>query len=490
MVLFSARTDAIIDCVIDALHDPLRPKYCARFYVDAIVSIENTDDDYADKEERKGRLISSSLHRRVRRHRHDLLDALWRFLTVLRSVDAIITLGDGMRECRCYEGQLSRTWKWMHAPQGRDLFLRDAYMVIIEFMGHVLRLAPDAYWKSERRAARAIARGSIPRWPAHVRTLLGPDPDATMTALSRWTAAYQGPVAHFELLAEVSRICGRAAAIVMLRCTHLPRALADVVERNLPMLEKGLTVNKLRYVMPCLRWWHLTFRYPDGMSTAYFCGDQGVRIVGLMDRLTRLWPRVERLPGIVREELRPYVMFILEAGTIHSSLDLPYDEGVYHPDVLSRSRSIRRLREEDDIYIDMHLFMRSQRKVDFCGFPPCMSTFCGEGRRFKYCSGCKRFPYCSVDCQRKHWHWERSPHKDLCADLRYLAEKLEYPSVTSNEERHPDFEDDDVPALCQKKNVDLEAVRRVAKYDQEERSIQREVYGGSADATSYVNLLT
>ncbi|KAL1693269.1 hypothetical protein GGG16DRAFT_123379 [Schizophyllum commune] len=138
----------------------------------------------------------------------------------------------------------------------------------------------------------------------------------------------------------------------------------------------------------------------------------------------------------------------------------------------------------------MHLFMRSQRKVDFCGFPPCMSTFCGEGRRFKYCSGCKRFPYCSVDCQRKHWHWERSPHKDLCADLRYLAEKLEYPSVTSNEERHPDFEDDDVPALCQKKNVDLEAVRRVAKYDQEERSIQREVYGGSADATSYVNLLT
>ena len=73
---FSARTDAIVDCVIDALHDPLRPKYCARFYVDAIVSIENTDDDYADKEERKGHLISSSLHRRVRRHRHDLLDAL------------------------------------------------------------------------------------------------------------------------------------------------------------------------------------------------------------------------------------------------------------------------------------------------------------------------------------------------------------------------------------------------------------------------------
>ena len=50
---------------------------------------------------------------------------------------------------------LIHTWEWTHALQGHDFFQRDAYMVIIEFMGLVLCLTPDDYLKSEPQAARA-----------------------------------------------------------------------------------------------------------------------------------------------------------------------------------------------------------------------------------------------------------------------------------------------------------------------------------------------
>lgn len=356
-------------------------------------------------------------------------------------------------------------------------------------------MASRDYRNSQQRAARAERRGSILQWPPHVRTLLGTSADAPILALTRWMVAYPSHKyfsKYFDLLSEVLRICGRAAATTMFRCVHIPRALVDEIECTLAELPEPPTIGALQPIFAVLRWSRQTYAHPDEMSTAYFYGGESERLVGLIDSLIRLYPRISHIPGAgrIREDVHNPRTFMQDGGVVHSSLDLPYDTERYHHDLLTCSRATRARRVEENVYYRTYGLMIEQSNVDYCGFPPCKATFTGEGRRFRYCGSCKRIPYCSVECQKQHWRWERSAHRTLCKDFCYLRNQFELSSprgrycadrVTHNK--------DEVQALCVVKQINVAVIQRIAQHDKECKRISREVCGGSADATSYLNLL-
>lgn len=128
-----------------------------------------------------------------------------------------------------------------------------------------------------------------------MRTLLGTSADAPILALTRWMVAYPSHKyfsKYFDLLSEVLRICGRAAATTMFRCVYIPRALVDEIECTLAELPEPPTIGALQPIFAVLRWSRQTYAHPDEMSTAYFYGGESERLVGLIDSLIRLYPRI------------------------------------------------------------------------------------------------------------------------------------------------------------------------------------------------------
>lgn len=234
--MFDSHTENVMGCLIDALDDPYDPKFCAKFYVDWIHALVNADDRHAEHEPKlRKNTRKMSLHGRISSHGsgHRLLEAIWAFLTAPRTFDDMRALDERMQICRCYGGDLPALAKQIHAPSTSLPAFQSALVLLIEFMTSILSLAPDVYWNSQRRVARADERDTIVRWPPHARTLLGDDGNATMTTLCRWMATYslhKHTYKFFDLLSQVSRICGRAAVTIMFRCTYLPRAFANELD--------------------------------------------------------------------------------------------------------------------------------------------------------------------------------------------------------------------------------------------------------------------
>ncbi|KAL1744052.1 hypothetical protein HDZ31DRAFT_82977 [Schizophyllum fasciatum] len=403
MKLFDARTESVIACMTDALSDPLNPKFCAIFYL----HVEH-EPKLQTGAPRKG------LHGRVGTHSlcHPMLNAIWAFLT------------KRMNRCHCHKAKLS--------PIPRPPYFFNALILLIEFMTSVLRLAPDKYWKSQGRAARAAERGTLVRWPPHACTLLGGNGDSVMTAICRWMAAFplqKHGHKFFDLLYQVSRICGRAAVSIMFRCQQLPRSLADVLEHWLARLARDY--DALVPLFITLRWWRSTVTHTDGMTTASFFGDEAERVLGIMNHMLGLIPWLARMPESMRsaEDLERWIDFGHHAAWVHSALDLPYDDARYEAKMLDSSKEVRFERSGGPgPYLEMHRYLTHLSQMDYCGMLTCKATFAGEGRRFRYCSGCKLVAYCSIECQRKHvwWRWQRDEHKLVCHDLRYLSVKLHY----------------------------------------------------------------
>ncbi|TRM62530.1 hypothetical protein BD626DRAFT_50565 [Schizophyllum amplum] len=489
---FDRDMEDVLACLGDALKDPRRPKHCAQFYIDSFFALNETDYEHALRERPQsgGVLWRNTLHRRAGRHKHAFLDICWAFLATLRSLEDIDAMMAAMELCQCHMYQWPSRWEWIHAPRrGRSGSFSEALLQIVCFVTEVLTWAPDDYSKSRRRADRAAQRGSFVPWPEHARTLLGTDADTTITALCRWMTVCPSHE-HFKLLYELARICGRPAVIPMFRCVHLPRLLMDELEKGLALLPRRLEA--LPPMFATLRWFRTALAHPDGMSTAAFYGSECERGLRLVDRMLGIWPWVRRVPESQHtdEEKANWVFFMRDAGWVHSALGLPYDEAQYRREVLDCSRDAQSLRAQSNVYHCVHDEMMRQCKMDYCGFPPCMATFTSEGRPFRYCGGCKRVPYCSVACQRKHWRWERSAHRNLCDDFRYLRDILEYPAALGKRDMEQPFSKEDAEVLCHVKKVDLAAIQNVAPYYQEyNKRILKEIYGGSADATSYLNKL-
>ncbi|KAL1677367.1 hypothetical protein EV122DRAFT_279157 [Schizophyllum commune] len=435
MQILDSRTENVMSCLIDALDDPCNPKFCAKFFVDWIHALVDADDRHAE-----------------------------------------------------HEPKLRKNTPKM------SLHGRSALILLIEFMTNVLSLAPDVYWKSQRRVARAAERGIIVRWPPHALTLLGDDEDTTVTVICRWMAAYPShkhTYKFFDLLSQVSRICGRAAVTVMFRCTYLPQAFANELDHWLSLVSRR--TEALMPIFAVLRWWYsVTHSHGDGMTTAAFFGDEAERVLGIMEHMLRLVSWLRSLPPSVASEadIIAWIFFCGQVGFVHSALDLPYNEARYDSWTLQRSRSARDLRSGENIYRGMHFYVSDQACLDYCGYPPCKATFTGEGRRFRYCGACKIVPYCSVECQRKHWRWDRYPHRTICDDFRYLRITAGFRASHGQGSEAVDFTADGAQAACEERGVDPTVARRVCERYQEYKRIQKEIYGGSADATRYINLLT
>ncbi|KAL1707301.1 hypothetical protein EV121DRAFT_278190 [Schizophyllum commune] len=427
MQIFDSRTENVMSCLIDALDDPCNPKFCAKFYVDWIHALVNADDRHAEHETKlRKNTRKMSLHGRISSHGsgHRLLEAIWAFLTTPRTFDDMRALDERMKICRCYGDDLPALAKQIHPPPTSLPSFQSALILLIEFMTNVLSLAPDVYWKSQRRVARAAERGIVVRWPPHALTLLGDDEDTTVTVICRWMAAYPShkhTYKFFDLLSQVSRICGRAAVTVMFRCTYLPQAFANELDHWLSLVSRR--TEALMPIFAVLRWWYsVTHSHGDGMTTAAFFGDEAERVLGIMEHMLRLVSWLRSLPPSIASEADTiaWIFFCGQVGFVHSALDLPYNEVRYDSWTLQRSRSARDLRSGENIYRGMHFYVSDLACLDYCGYPPCKATFTGEGRRFRYCGACKIVPYCSVECQRKHWRWERDPHRTICDDFRYL----------------------------------------------------------------------
>ncbi|KAL1735427.1 hypothetical protein EV714DRAFT_280570 [Schizophyllum commune] len=265
---------------------------------------------------------------------------------------------------------------------------------------------------------------------------------------------------HFALLGELSRICGRPAAMVMFRCTQIPSSFVHVLESELDKLPENptstnTTLNMLRPILHTLHWWRLTSVHPDGMATAYFFAEECHRVLALINRCFILWGKLKKLPREICPTLDEWCFYSYDGGSIHSKLDLPYDESLYLPPILESSKRIRAVRAEVNIFVLAHTKLEDQC-IDHCGFPPCMATFAGEGRRFA-------------------WRWERSAHRDLCADIRYLATKLGYPSIFTPKPWALDFNRYNVQSYCEREGVDKAAIERIARYEKDHLIILKEV---------------
>ncbi|KAL1693280.1 hypothetical protein GGG16DRAFT_111262 [Schizophyllum commune] len=475
-----------MDSITAGLRDPYHPENCSKYYNKNFSILWDADRAEEQSPEKKNRPGSNPFNRHVRRRKHTFLNTCWAFLTAPRSPEQIQALAKDMdtRHLDNNDGQ-----DVDDAGDGFQL----ALLKIIGFVTLVLRLAPDDYWKSQRRVKRAETRGKRVSWPPHARTLLGPDPDTTIVALCRWMAAYPSWW-HFALLGELSRICGRPAAMVMFRCTQIPSSFVHVLESELDKLPENptsanTTLNMLRPILHTLHWWRLTSVHPDGMATAYFFAEECHRVLALINRCFILWGKLKKLPREICPTLDEWCFYSYDGGSIHSKLDLPYDESLYLPPILESSKRIRAVRAEDNIFVLAHTKLEDQC-IDHCGFPPCMATFAGEGRRFAVCGGCQRIPYCSRECQARHWRWERSAHRDVCADILYLAKKLGYPSIFTPKPWALDFTRYNVQSHCEREGVDKAAIERIARYEKDHLIILKEVYGGSADATTYANRLS
>ncbi|KAI5899531.1 uncharacterized protein SCHCODRAFT_02482962 [Schizophyllum commune H4-8] len=261
---------------------------------------------------------------------------------------------------------------------------------------------------------------------------------------------------HFALLGELSRICGRPAAMVMFRCTQIPSSFVHILESELDKLPENptnanTTLEMLRPILYTLHWWRLTSVHPDGMATAFFFAEECHRVLALIKRCFTLWPKLKELPrNICPAAFGEWCFYSYDGGSIHSKLDLPYDESLYPALVLESSKRIRAVRAEDNMFVLAHTKLEDQC-IDHCGFPPCMATF---------------------------WRWERSAHRNVCADIRYLASKLGYPSIFTPKPWAMKFDRRSVQSYCEREGVDKAAIERVARYEKDHLIILKEVYGG------------
>jgi hypothetical protein len=94
-----------------------------------------------------------------------------------------------------------------------------------------------------------------------------------------------------------------------------------------------------------------------------------------------------------------------------------------------RSEIDRLTRYESDSWLNMVCKGFDTPWTARCYAPRCFRTYASEQRKFQVCGGCKKAAYCYRQCQRSAWNHRHSPHREVCFLYKEVARLENQPKI-------------------------------------------------------------
>ena len=345
----------------------------------------------------------------LRQAHGDLLDALVSFISTPLSVTEFADLQTRWSKCRCdIKGDtvIARLHDTASEPSS------DLVEVLILAMSIII-------WNLELANPLKVAGGSASslKWPGSSSRLLPSGPDQFIAAIEGWLEV-TGPNHHpmqtypFELLTTIIPFCDSLKLIVIssqrLRDVYAERfvraeaVLTPRVNENIAMpgVDEGIT--------------HLS-RYYDTLTEClddFKWDEQRYWLPNALD-LYRAADRLRRRPKARLEAIDVEIPKALEVMQFSFWRSIPVDD---RPNVLkwtTLNKTFRKATSSQHEYVLGAIMDRATQNA--CAGPSCLKAADKLDAPPKKCQRCTLLRYCSRECQKEHWKWSPSPHKEFCA---------------------------------------------------------------------------